>query len=247
MKIFLFDIDDTLYDLEHPFKLAFSSIFGENLYNYSIFLDFRKYTNINYDKALNGEITMVDMCRFRSVNAFKDHGIFINNDEADEFQLCYESFRKDLHLDKYMENTLKFLKDSGYPLGIISNGPHFDQFEKLKHLDIFRYIPRENIFISEDVGFHKPSRGIFDYAKKKMIENTSKENEYKKNQYEFFYIGDSYENDILGSKKANFKNIWIDRRSYSKLGKYGFYDELAKSYKEVFDIIKNIITQKHNK
>lgn len=246
MKFFLFDIDDTLYDLEHPFKNAFSSMFGEEKYKYSIFLDFRKYTNLNYDKALNGEMTMVDMCRFRSINSFKKYGILLNNHEADNFQLLYESFRKNLHLDKDIENTLKLLKDRGYPLGIISNGPHFDQFQKLGHLNINRYIKDENIFISEDVGFHKPSKEIFDYARKSMIKNTL-DNNYPNISCEFFYIGDSYENDILGSRKANFKNIWIDRRFYSNLGNYTLYDYIAKSYKDVFDIIKTIISKKNEK
>lgn len=314
--IFVFDIDDTLYDLEDPFKLAFFHMFGHTPSNiHDIFLDFRLYNNKIYEKALLGEITMEEMCIYRAQNAFKDHGIIIDESKALEFQLLYLRDKKYIKLNEHVENSLKLLKNYQIPMGIISNGPHKEQFEKISYLGVEEYIPRENIFISEDVGFHKPSVEIFDYAREHILENLlSKENnqnniikhnKYKNEQfdkkmyentiinnneknalflpkdyrntykihmknelnntenvkqnhlntnkiiknkkvihdYDFFYIGDSYSNDIYGANNAGYKSIWINHRKYSNLNIDSMPDFEIDSFKKLFDLLVYLLTK----
>ncbi|MEG0250596.1 MAG: HAD family hydrolase [Peptostreptococcus sp.] len=312
--IFVFDIDDTLYDLEDPFKLAFFHMFGHTPSDiHDIFLDFRKYNNEVYEQALLGEITMEEMCIYRAQNAFKDHGIIIDEKKALEFQLLYLKDKKYIKLNEYIEALLKFLKKKQIPMGIISNGPHKEQFEKISYLGVERYIPRENIFISEDVGFHKPSVEIFDYAREHILENllsrennqnnVGNHNKYKSEQfdkkiyenstinsisknssalpkvsrntceihiknklnnsentkqnhlntskiiknkkvnsdYDFFYIGDSYSNDICGAYNAGYRSIWINHRKYSHSNMICKADYELSSFEKLFDLIVSLV------
>lgn len=239
IKVFIFDIDDTLYDLEYPFKLAFYSMFKvipDNIH--SIFLDFRKYNNEIYDKALNGKITMEELCIYRSKNAFRDHGIFIDDDKAIEFQLTYLREKKNITLENNVENILKILKKNNYTLSIISNGPHKEQFEKFNYLGLEKYIDSNLVFISEDIGIHKPNTGIFDYAKEKILNYLNISDE---KYVDFYYIGDAYLNDVIGSKSSGMKSIWINHRGYKPENSKFKPDFIANNFKELYEIIEKII------
>lgn len=312
--IFVFDIDDTLYDLEYPFKLAFLHMFGYTPSDiHDIFLDFRKYNNELYDQALLGEITMEEMCIYRAQSSFRDHGIIIDKKKALDFQMIYLKSKKYIKLNEYMEKLLILLKSKEIPMGIISNGPHKEQFEKISYLGIERYISRENIFISEDIGFHKPSVEIFDYARSNILKKLdSKENsqntifnnnEYKYKQFDkkiyeanlknkkqknlltlsefpedtaniyikngsnnskitkqnhlntikiiknkkvnhnsdFFYIGDSYSNDICGAYNSGYRSIWINHRKYSHINMTCRPDFELDSFEKVFKLVSSLI------
>ena len=229
---FLFDIDDTLYDLEDPFRIAFKDMFGyepDGIHN--IFLDFRKYNNMVYEKAILGEITMEEMCIYRAKNAFKDHGIIIDDQDAIDFQLTYLRDKKFIHLNSFIEKTLKLLSEKKIPIGIISNGPHKEQFEKAHYLGLDRFVKKEHIFISEDVGHHKPDREIFDYAAEVM---DIPENE------DVYFVGDSLKVDIAGAKGADFKAVWLNRRNY-KTDSSIEPDFTAHSFEELFKVISALV------
>ena len=55
-----------------------------------------------------------------------------------------------------------------------------------------------------------------------------------------YYIGDSFENDIVGANNAGWKSIWINR--YNKECSPGteIYEKVENNY-ELFEIIKKII------
>ena len=236
--IFIFDIDDTLYDLEDPFRFAFTDMFGyepENIHN--IFLDFRKYNNKVYEKAILGEITMEEMCIYRAKNALGDHGIEIDDKQALLFQLTYLKDKENIRLNPYMEKALNLLKKNNIPMGIISNGPHKEQFQKVNYLGIEKYIDSNNIFISEDVGFHKPKKEIFSIAKRELL------NRFKlSDECDVFYIGDSFSVDMVGAKKAQMKTVWANHRHYNvKKGDFT-PDFEASSFEEVYEIIKKLIS-----
>ena len=70
IQAILFDIDDTLYDLSIPFKEAFREFFpGEEIELEGAFLASRKYSDLIYDRSLNGEISIEEMYIYRMGNA----------------------------------------------------------------------------------------------------------------------------------------------------------------------------------
>ncbi|WP_304205692.1 HAD family hydrolase [Peptostreptococcus russellii] len=233
---FLFDIDDTLYDLEDPFRLAFEEMFPSEVEDiHSIFLDFRKYNNMVYEKAILGEITMEEMCIYRAKNAFRDHNIIISDSEALKFQLLYLSKKKFIRLNPYVQKSLKLLSENNIEMGLVSNGPHKEQMQKYNYLGLKRFIKKKYTFISEDVGFYKPDCRILKFACNKM--NISKNDKV-------FFIGDSIKLDIIPAKKYGLNTIWINRRNYTNESSLYKPDYIAYSFKELYTIIKKIVDSK---
>src|SRR3712207_3928169 len=207
MKFFIFDIDDTLYDLKDPFVMAFEKMFCYIPSDIDdLFLDFRKYNNQVYDKALKGEITMAQMCLYRTQKSFFDHGISINEVKAETFQKTYEYVKKNIKPNKCIVEFMDKLKSNKIPMGIITNGPSYEQNLKIDYLGLRDYFDPDLILISEEVGYHKPNIEIYEEMKKRIY------NKYTCKNPKFYYIGDSYENDIVGAKKAGYTTIWFNHR-----------------------------------
>lgn len=109
---------------------------------------------------------------------------------------------------KEYASTLTELIKRGYRLSVLSN---FDCSEAAYNLlnlyNITCYF--EHIFISEDIGWRKPSPKAFEHAISTL--NVSAD--------DTVYIGDDYERDIVGAYKSNIDSILMDpdgrRRSYS--------------------------------
>lgn len=228
--IFLFDIDDTLYDLEDPFKMAieefdFKNCVGEdNLHE--LFLKFRKYNNEIYHRALEGEISMDFLCKYRIKRALSDFCVEIDDDTAYRFQMMYLDKKKNIRLNKYVKMLLESLKKANINIGIISNGPHKEQYEKLSYLGMWDYVDRKHVFISEDIGYFKPDNRIFE-ACKSSFENDGKES--------FYYIGDSYYIDVLGALSSDIVPIWFNHRKVVVDDKVDVIE--IKSWKDICTLI----------
>lgn len=117
-------------------------------------------------------------------------------------------------------------------MGVITNGPGNHQNKKVENLNLNKWINEDNIFISEIVNMSKPDEKLFKFVQEKMdldLDNT-------------FYIGDSYDNDVIGAKRAGWKMIWINRRNSKIPENAHFYpDYIVKNDKELLDLLKNNI------
>jgi putative hydrolase of the HAD superfamily len=83
-------------------------------------------------------------------------------------------------------------------LGIVTNGSLEVQYAKIDTLHIRHYF--DCIVISEEVGFRKPDPMIFVKAAE-MLSMEPKE---------CIYIGDLYNTDAVGAKKAGMKSCWFN-------------------------------------
>lgn len=205
MKAVFFDIDDTLYDQLEPFKNACQEVFGSQ-YEFNVqelFKSSRRYSDEVFQDAGNGIISMDEMYIYRMKKAFEDIGINITDRDALHFQHIYERKQRNLFLTATMRKILEVC-GSRFLLGVISNGPSLHQWDKVRQLCLEKYIPKENIFISEDLGIAKPDSAIFHYAAKRC----------KIKEKDCVYIGDNYINDIAGAKEAGWQTIWLNRRDH---------------------------------
>ena len=204
MKAVIFDVDDTLYDQMIPFEAAFEQVF-KGKYDipcHEFYEVSRKYGDIALKMQQRGEITMRQMHASRIVRSFESYGIKVPEEEALKFQEIYSKNQKQLKLSEQMMHILDYCACQPVITGVISNGQYGHQWEKIQTLGLTRWIPREHIFISEQIGVEKPDIRAFRYVEEKLGLNGK----------EVYFAGDSFMNDIEGAHHAGWKTIWMNRR-----------------------------------
>ncbi len=86
----------------------------------------------------------------------------------------------------------------GYHVGVLSNGFSDVQYNKLKNSGLDRYV--ERVVLSEEVGYNKPDRRIFDCACQ-MVGATADDS---------IMVGDNPSTDIAGAVSAGWRAIWFN-------------------------------------
>ncbi|MCF0225981.1 MAG: TIGR02253 family HAD-type hydrolase [Methanobrevibacter sp.] len=95
-------------------------------------------------------------------------------------------------------DILIYLKAQGYKLGVISNGITIKQWEKLVRLNIYQFF--DEVITSEEVGYSKPSKEIYEEALKRMKADPEKS----------IMIGNKFIEDALGAVKAGMSAILVN-------------------------------------
>ncbi|WP_163539947.1 HAD family hydrolase [Gracilibacillus sp. YIM 98692] len=209
MKTIIFDVDDTLYDQLQPFQNTVKQQLDPDFPAEKIadlYLTSRKYSDEVFEKHMSGEITALELQTYRITQACKEFGIDMSYEEAVTFQEVYLRQQQQITLFPEWKDLLdKFVKD-GLQLAILTNGELKHQMMKVKQLGISKWIAEENIFVSGDIGHSKPNPIVFYHVEEKLhLEKDST-----------LYIGDSYENDIIGAKQVGWKAIWMNHRLREK-------------------------------
>ena len=102
---------------------------------------------------------------------------------------------------KHHTEVLFYLKQKGYRLSVVSNFDHAPTArELLRKFGIADFF--EQIIISEEVGWRKPHRKIFEFALAGLGENSS----------DAIFIGDDPEADITGSSDCGIDSVWVKRK-----------------------------------
>ena len=227
----VFDVDDTLYEQIVPFKNAYRSLFDIDIDMEKFYLLSRYYSDVKFEASRNGEMTMDEYHIYRIQEAAGDLGVFLTDEQALNMQKEYKKNQQKLQMSDITINILELAKKNNVKLGVITNGPSEHQWVKIDALGVEKLIPRENIIVSGDLGIiNKPDVRIFDAMQEKLQLDTES----------LYYIGDSFENDIVGANNAGWKSIWINR--YNKECSPGteIYEKVENNY-ELFEIIKKII------
>ena len=227
----VFDVDDTLYEQIVPFKNAYRSLFDIDIDMEKFYLLSRYYSDVKFETSRNGEMTMDEYHIYRIQEAARDLGVFLTDEQALNMQKEYKKNQQKLQMSDITINILELAKKNNVKLGVITNGPSEHQWAKIDALGVEKLIPRENIIVSGDLGIiNKPDVRIFDAMQEKLQLDTES----------LYYIGDSFENDIVGANNAGWKSIWINR--YNKECSPGteIYEKVENNY-ELFEIIKKII------
>lgn len=196
----LFDLDGTLFDFEKSETNALKSA----LKKYNIDLDdiqLNVYRNINSEKwelFEKGLISRDMVLQGRFIDFFKQMKLNISSSEFNE---VYLNFLEDYcYLETGAYDILRKLKLK-YNLYIVTNGKETMQLKKLFRSNLACFF--NDIFISEAIGFSKPSKDFFDYCFKQIGCDASK----------CMIIGDSISSDILGGKNANIVTCWYNSKN----------------------------------
>lgn len=197
IKAIIFDFDNTLADRTHASYLTYcymlDSFFPQvekgSVYREAILQDLMNWDMYgNYRKD------------FISDNLYAKYGLKLEVEISKWWRENQPTF-EDLFPDTI--ETLLYLKNKGYKLGVLTNGEAKSQRAKVTKTNLDLYM--DYMVICGEHQFQKPAKEAFDYICEKL---------QVKNE-EAVYVGDIYSNDVIGSYNAGLTPIWMwpeDRR-----------------------------------
>ncbi|MGT2950608.1 haloacid dehalogenase [Streptococcus cuniculi] len=203
MKALIFDLDDTLYNQEQPFKRAVQAhlpVQDEQME--ALYIAFRLYADEVFEAATAGDMPLEASHIYRMKRALADFGYEVSDDLALTIQKAYQENQGQLILSPEFPAIFDYCHQHKIHLGIITNGPHLHQLRKLQSLEMTNWIAEDMTIISGQVGVTKPSKAIFDMMAERL----------QLLPEDICYVGDSFENDVVGAKGAGWKAIWLNHR-----------------------------------
>lgn len=200
----VFDVDDTLYDLSWPYRVAFHEVFPSlcDLPVDELFKVSRVHSDEAFDLLNAGKISAEDHKVLRVQWTLADWGVEVSREEALVFQDAYARAQKGISLYPEAVEMLDACAESGIPLGIISNGDAEHQHQKMGRLGLSRWFDDAHAVASGDVGAHKPAVELFRVMEGRLGLSGAG----------VWYVGDTYENDVVGPKRAGWSSMWLDVR-----------------------------------
>ena len=184
----IFDLDDTLYDRCAPFVKALEMALGKEIpgnkrewyHIYSI------CSQEMFEAQARGEVSLADSRILRIRKAMKYFEVPFSEEQEQAYQDAYAKEQGNV----WMSDTIKELMDLGMQMGItmavLTNGPVDHQLKKAATLHLENWIPREKLFISEEIGYTKPDVGAFHCVERVLNQNPG----------ELWMIGDSFSSDM---------------------------------------------------
>ena len=194
----LFDLDHTLLDFSKAERQAVS----KTLVQLGVTPDEQVLTrfselNLAQWKLLEQGIITRSQVKVRRYQLLFDE-IHVDR-PAEKAAKIYEAFLGTGHY--FMDGAEKLLQELSpkYRLYIVTNGTASVQKGRLKSAGLQKYV--KDIFISEEIGFNKPSKEYFDHCFMK-IPVFQRESAV--------IIGDSLTSDIQGGINAGIQTIWFN-------------------------------------
>lgn len=200
IKTILWDLDNTLLDFDIAERNAIKSLFEK--YNLGPCTDsmLKEYDKINKAYWKKFEKKEVDK-KLGLVQRYVDFFNVYNLDNSiascfnDEYQLALGDTI--IYLDDSY-NIVKSLKGKVRQY-LVSNGTTVAQRNKLKKSKFGELF--DDVFLSDEIGFEKPSTEFFDFVFDKigLVDKS-----------EVIIVGDSISSDIQGGENAGIKTVWYN-------------------------------------
>lgn len=133
-----------------------------------------------------------------------------------------ESLSGAMVYSEHHTEILLYLKEKGYRLSVVSNFDHAptarELLGKFGIADFF-----EHIVVSDEVGWRKPHRKIFEFALAELGESPS----------DVIFIGDNPEADIMGPSDCGIDSVWVKRREQPTFAEPKFIIKDLEDLKEI--------------
>jgi putative hydrolase of the HAD superfamily len=201
LKAITFDLDDTLFDRTEAQRKTLRLIIQE--FNH-LFAGFDEDI-VAKTFYKSGEIAMQEWSAGSSFEATRIsrskkflNALGLDEKYADDINEAYLKLYPSINVPvKGMQSVLNQLMGK-FQLGVVSNGAPDVQYRKLEKIGVKHLF--NCIVISDEVGYRKPDPRIFDIALKLLNRKSE----------ECLHVGDSYNADVLGAKKAGFQACWFN-------------------------------------
>ena len=190
IKAVLFDFDETLQDRTAAFESYMKAFFKEfrpELKGGEL----EKYVN-SMRVADNGGY--VDRVKWHE--GLKKEWKWDAAPPAKELAEHYiHTFGYHIKIYKNAPDVLKELKEKGYKVGVLTNGPSYLQNHKMRESGLLPLV--DILLVGGDIGVQKPEARFFEIGAEKLNLKTN----------ECVYVGDHPVNDIQGALNAGMKAI----------------------------------------
>lgn len=178
------------------------------------------------EAEIKGDIPHEDCFYERIKRTYHDVGIEMSRKDTEEFERLYRAYQKEISLSEGVEEFLDYCKAHNIFIAILTNGRPKSQYAKVIALDLHRWFDDDHIFISGGIGYQKPDPMAFQYIEKM----------FSLNPEETWYIGDTYEADVVGADGAGWHTVWFNHRNRERLENCA--DVTVKSIEELSRFIK---------
>ena len=205
-KYILFDLDRTLWDFQansfQTFKEMYENYDLGTLCNTTFDNFYLQYKSINavlWDMYRQGTLLKEVLYVKRFSLTLEHFGVKDNPKLSRQLGDFYvlEGPKKTALVDGTRE-LLDYMFAKQYPMYIVSNGFKEVQNEKIKTSNIDKYFKK--VYLSEEIGYQKPNRKIFDAILHDLNASPS----------ECVMIGDDYAVDIVGARSAGIDQIYYN-------------------------------------
>ena len=198
MEFLFLDLDDTILDFHKAERIALA----KTLESFGVAPDdevLARYHVINlqhWERLETGELTrdQVQEGRFRVL--FQELGRTV-----DPVQVT-RTYERNLGIGHYFlpgaEEAVQSLHQK-YRLFLASNGTASVQHSRLTSAGLYPYF--EKVFVSQDIGYNKPSRDYFEACFRQIPDFCPER---------AIMVGDSLTSDILGGLRAGLRTCWLN-------------------------------------
>ena len=132
----------------------------------------------------------------------EEKGFGITREESEAFEREYRYHQTKIVLFDFMQEILDYCREQEIPRAVLTNGSRKSQGRKLEVLQMTQWFDEDKLFISGEIGYHKPDVHAFQYIQNRLGARGE----------DVWYIGDTYENDIVGANRAGWNSIWLNHR-----------------------------------
>jgi putative hydrolase of the HAD superfamily len=202
-KVLFFDLDRTLWDYRANSEQTLSDLFTKHapelVEKFDEFLTtFYEVNESLWLEYRNGRLSKEKLSTQRFIDSFKRLGVDAKP-FAEEFSNDYisESPNKTKLFPQTIK-TLQYLKNSGYRMFLLTNGFVEVQKVKIKDSNLEPYF--ETMITSEEAGYQKPHKEIFEYAL----------NIVGAEKAICLMIGDDLESDIEGAQNFGMDTVFFN-------------------------------------
>ena len=196
---FLFlDLDDTILDFHKAERIAISKTireFGVEP-NEEILQLYHRINKWHWEQLELGKMTRAQVLENRFAALFEQLGREV------DAAACARVYEKNLATGHWFLPGAEEAVDSlhkKYRLFLASNGTASVQKGRMTSANLYRFF--EQVFVSQEIGFNKPSRAYFD-ACFARIPDFDRE--------KALMVGDSLTSDIQGGINAGIRTVWVN-------------------------------------
>lgn len=202
-KTVFVDLDDTIWDTYANGRESMEEVYRDYRFD-RFFPNFNTYYQIYYPNNIRlwkeyreGKISKDELIVERLYYPLKP---YLSFDKDFLLSLNKDFLNRTTFKTKLLPHAMEALEYlyPKYKLYILSNGFMEVQYKKIDNSGLSKYF--SDIILSESVGVHKPHIDIFNKALE-IAGATPRES---------IMLGDSWDADIEGAKKAGIDQIWLD-------------------------------------